>query len=234
MTDGGKPRSEEEAMAKRLFAATVVLLAIPVGANLALSSARPSKAGGWLNIMPPASFAGWTRVEIPPDRPLGKTSQWSVSPAAGIIVCAGDGGHEWLRYDLELGDFEFHVEWRLIKIADKEKYNSGVFVRNNENGSVWYQAQVGSPAAGFLFGENPEGAGLARFNLRAAMKGYPLKEVGKWNTYVIRCQGEKISLWVNGKKTSEFDRCNNPRGYLGLEAEGSRIEFRRLRIKTLP
>ena len=56
---------------------------------------------------------------------------------------------------------------------------------------------------------------------------------GQWNTYDIRCQGSVITLSVNGTKSSEFDQCHNLKGYLGLEAEGSRIEFRNLRIRNL-
>jgi hypothetical protein len=33
---------------------------------------------------------------------------------------------------------------------------------------------------------------------------------------------------------SEFHECNTPRGYIGLEAEGYRIEFRNLRVRELP
>src|SRR5437764_15164996 len=35
-----------------------------------------------------------------------------------------------------------------------------------------------------------------------------------------------LTLWVNGAVTCHFDECNVPRGYLGLEGEGYRIEFR--------
>lgn len=38
---------------------------------------------------------------------------------------------------------------------------------------------------------------------------------------------------VNGIETSEFDACKNHAGYLELETEGSRIEFREMRIKIL-
>ncbi len=61
-----------------------------------------------------------------------------------------------------------------------------------------------------------------------------MKPPGNWHTYRIQCVGKKLTLWVSGTKQSEFDQCNNPEGYVGLEAEGSRVEFRRLRIKPLP
>jgi hypothetical protein len=91
---------------------------------------------------------------------------------------------------------------------------------------------VGSTDGGYLFGDNPESGAVRRFNLRRNLRPQHMKLPGEWNTYRIRCVGKTIALWVNGVKQSEFDRCNNPRGYIGLEAEGSRIGFRNLRIRV--
>jgi hypothetical protein len=198
-------------------------------------SQTASKASGWINMMPGSSLRHWTRIAIPPDRPLKNYSQWSVDAKTHTLVCAGDGGHEWLRYDRrQFGNFLFHVEWRLTRREGTKHYNSGVFVRNNSNGSVWYQAQVGSAGGGYWFGyDNPAVKKPISFNLRSQMTTNPVKPAGEWNTFDIRCQGAKIILTVNGVKTSEFDDCKNLKGYVGLEAEGSRIEFRNIRIKLL-
>jgi 3-keto-disaccharide hydrolase len=193
-----------------------------------------TKAVGWVDIFPASSLKGWTRVAIPPNHPPSPKNQWSVDMADHTIVCTGTEGHEWLRYDRELGDFEFQVEWRLAKVESARNYNSGVFVRNSADGSVWYQAQIGSASGGYLFGDNPLNGSLRRFNLQSTLTQNPVKKAGEWNAYDIRCQGEKITLSVNGVKTNEFDQCRNLKGYLGLEAEGSKVEFRRLRIRTLP
>jgi hypothetical protein len=198
------------------------------------SSEHGAPAAGWVDIFPAPSLKGWTRVAIPPDHPLSPTSQWTVDTAQHTIVCAGDGGHEWLRYDHELGNFLFHAEWRLTKHEGAKGYNSGVFVRTSADGRIWYQAQVGSASGGYLFGDNPVNGSLQHFDLHSILTEERVKEAGEWNTYDIRCQGKKIILGVNGATTSDLDQCNNPKGYLGLEAEGSRIEFRNLRIRMLP
>jgi hypothetical protein len=59
------------------------------------------------------------------------------------------------------------------------------------------------------------------------------KPAGEWNTFDFCCEGKKLILKVNGTVPSEFDKCRNLKGYFGLEAEGSRIEFRNMRIKLL-
>ena len=40
--------------------------------------------------MPNSSFDHWTRVTIPPNRPLPKYSQWSVDAATHTVICAGN------------------------------------------------------------------------------------------------------------------------------------------------
>lgn len=198
------------------------------------SQAAPTPSQ-WINIMPGPSLQHWTRVAIPPDRPLSKHSQWSVDASTRTLVCTGNGGHEFLRYDgRQLGNFLFHVEWRLTPHKGGKGYNSGVFVRNNSDGSIWYQAQVGDASGGYWFGyDNPAVKGPISFNLKSKMTADPVKPAGKWNTFDIRCQGAKLTLKVNGTVTSEFDACKNLKGYVGLEAEGSRIEFRKMRIRLL-
>ncbi len=217
--------------------ATVIVVFLLLGIAMIPSgkSQAAPKPSRWINIMPGAALDHWTRVAIPPDRPLPKHSQWSVDASTRTLVCAGNGGHEFLRYDgRQLGNFLFHVEWRLTQHEGNKGYNSGVFVRNNSDGSIWYQAQVGNSSGGYWFGyDDPAEKGPISFNLKSRMNANPVKPAGEWNTFDIRCQGAKIILKVNGTETSEFDKCRNLKGYLGLEAEGSRIEFRGMRIKVL-
>ena len=42
-----------------------------------------------------------------------------------------------------------------------------------------------------------------------------------------------MSLWVNGAEVNRWRDCEVPTGYVGLEAEGYRIEFRSVKIKPL-
>jgi hypothetical protein len=200
-------------------------------AQAAQTRAAKSGAAGWVNITPATNLKGWTRVAIPPSHSLNPVSQWKLDKLHHIIICEGNRGHEWLRYNHLYGNFVFELQWKLIKVPGA-KYNSGVFGRNNKDGSIWYQAQVGSTDGGYFFGQNPESTKL--FNLRSEIPAQHMRPPGDWNTYRIRCVGKALTLWVNGAKQSEFDDCSNLRGYIGLEAEGSRIEFRNLRVRVLP
>lgn len=205
---------------------------LPGPGTVGASDFLTSEPSGWENIMPRGSFHGWTRVAIPPDKPLDPTSQWSLDRQNGTIVCDGDRGHEWLRYDRELANFLLHVEWRFDNREGLKGYNSGVFVGNSRDGRVWHQAQVGARA--YLFGQTLVHDALSPITQAKPMPVDPLHPIGEWNTYEIRCDGAKITLWVNGILTSEFAAPEVLKGYLGLEAEGYRIAFRNIRLKTLP
>ena len=189
---------------------------------------------GWTDLFPDAKFTGWTRLPIPPTGKLTDVPQWKVDTARRLIVCEGNGGHDWMRCDREFSNFLLHVEWRFTKKAEGEqKYNSGIFVRNSADASIWHQAQTGGATGGWLFGDTLVNGVKQRVNLRSQAKSGLEKPAGEWNTFDIRCDGRTIALTVNGSLACEMTNCEVPKGHIGLEAEGYRIEFRNLRIKEL-
>ena len=60
------------------------------------------------------------------------------------------------------------------------------------------------------------------------------KGVGQWNHYYVRAINGEVRLWVNGEEVSGGNHCQPNEGYLCLEAEGSPIHFRNIRIRELP
>jgi hypothetical protein len=219
-----------------LLARAAVALAMVVVAPVAVAedhrSALERAPSGWKDIAPNERLEGWTRRPVPSTGDLGR-AQWRVDPKTKHLVCDGDGGHDWLRYDRELDDFIFHIEWRYEPVNGKEGYNSGVYVRNSPDGVVWHQAQVGSAFGGYLFGQTLTGNQVTRFNLGKELKSQRVKPAGEWNTYEITCKGSTISVWVNGAVQQEWNGCGFPRGYVGVEGEGWKIEFRNLKLKEL-
>ena len=194
-------------------------------------SALESDPKGWQDIMPPASLAGWTRLPFMTTTPMATESQWKVEN--GMLVCEGDKGHDWLRYDKELGDAIFHVEFRYTKVEGKKGYNSGVMIRNSADGTIYHQAQAGEQGTGWLFGAIMTDGKPVRYNLRAQLKEDRVKPAGEWNVFEVTAQGPKLTSWVNGAVVSEQPNSGTAKGYVGLEGEGFRIEFRNLKIKEL-
>ncbi|MFO0888653.1 MAG: DUF1080 domain-containing protein [Isosphaeraceae bacterium] len=190
---------------------------------------------GWIDMLSSAGpeLEGWKREPIPPGGELSETSQWSLDPATGVLTCQGNGGHEWLRLDQVLTDYVFHVEWRFVPMPGKKGYNSGVYVRNSSDGKMWHQAQCGDGSGGYLFGETLAAYAMKPFNLQKEMTEQRVKPAGEWNTYEFTCKARQVTLWVNGGVTNFWKSCPVPRGYIGVEAEGWRIEFRNVKIKLL-
>ena len=184
--------------------------------------------------MPPASLAGWVRAPFMSTVPMDPISQFTIDPVTGYLLCEGNRGHEWLRYDKELTDFIFHVEFRFTKIEGGRGYNSGVMGRNSADGVVWVQAQAGEGGTGYLFGSAPGPTGQAvSFNLHRDMKDDRVKPAGEWNVFEFKAVGQDITSWVNGAAVSERKDFPVLKGYVGLEAEGYRIEFRNVKLKEL-
>ena len=175
----------------------------------------------------------WTRVAIPPDHPVSNIPQWHIDYAKRQILCDGNGGHEWLRFNKELTNFTFQVKWRFTPVTTPNpKYNSGVFFRNNLDGSIWHQAQT-SLAGGYIFGLTPVDGKPTSFNLQKDMKENRVKPPGEWNVYDIRCVGSTCTLAVNGEVVNTT-QVGLDKGYIGLESEGYQIEFKDMKLRELP
>ncbi len=186
---------------------------------------------GWVDILPPTDLKGCYRVPVPPTGQLGR-EQWHVEKK--LLICDGDGGHDMLLFDQEIGDAIFHIEFSYTKIEGKQGYNSGAYVRNSKDGAIWHQAQFGDAKDGYLFGQTLGTAGQKKsFNLSKQVTDMRVKPAGEWNTLEVTAQGKVLTLWVNGAVTCQFEDCGREKGYLGLEGEGYRIEFRNLKVKML-
>lgn len=203
-------------------------IALPLRSQGTFTDLLAEEPTDWEDLLPPVTLAGWVRVPVPPTDGIREPLQWRRE--GDELVCTGTGQHEWLRWDQELSDFIFHVEWCVP--AGLEKYNGGVGVRLSRYCEIWHQAQT-TPAGGYLFGDSFLEGSIQRVNLRKLMTGNRVKPAGQWNTYRILCQADRIVLWVNGAVVNHWAGCEVRRGYLGLEAEGSAMRFRNLRLKRL-
>lgn len=224
----------------RRFAIVLLCSCILVLSGLGQTkSALESDGSGWTNLLADKSMKEWVRGPLganPIVRAglMSDPSPWKLDPSREILICDGkNAGHELLRYAPELKDFVVHVEYRHVPVEGETRYNSGVYVRTNMDGTVWHQAQA-TLSGGFLMMNTLVKGVTQRVNLQKEMKENRVKPAGEWNVYEIRAVGKQITLWVNGAVTSEFNDCEVLGGYLGLEAEGYGVEFRNVRLKRLP
>ena len=149
----------------------------------------------------------------------------------------------YLRTDEEYSNYHLHVEWRY----PEEPTNSGIFLHTTGPDQIWashYQAQLKYEDAGdFIL----NGVGLKATIGDSTYTGTeevkplipkqnPTNEKaagGEWNSYDIYCKGNTIQIKVNGLLQNTATNLNAQKGGIGLQAEGSRIQFRNLWIEPL-
>ena len=146
-------------------------------------------------------------------------AEWAVEE--GLLTLTGKGGNGWLRTEKKFKDFELSLEWK----TTAEKYDSGIFFRALEPGDPWPKTAI---QINLLKGKEGQGVGL-----KDAPGKPELIKAGDWNLFVLRVQGKSVKLSVNGKDAWTAEEPSMREGFIGLQAEGVRFQFRHIRLATL-
>ena len=111
-------------------------------------------------------------------------------------------------------------------------------VKNPPNEMAGYQADIGDPDYwGSIYDEGIRNRTLVKADMAA------LNQVLKrndWNDYVIRAEGRRVRLWINGLQTVDYTEPETQRaqwGLIGLQIHGGAIaeaRYRDLTIEELP
>jgi hypothetical protein len=127
--------------------------------------------------------------------------------------------NEFLCTEKEYDDFELRLKVKLL--GDAGTANAGIQIRSrriaNHNEMIGYQADMGQHYWGCLYDESRRRKVLAiadRAELDKVLK------VGQWNDYVIRCEGKRIRLWINGCQTVDYTEPDDgieQTGLIGLQ-----------------
>lgn len=155
----------------------------------------------------------------------------------GMIVGKHDGlkYNDFLRTASDYKDFELKLKFRLIN----GEGNSGVQFRSkpvpDSHEVEGYQADIGQNYWGCLYDESRRRKILAQ----APEESLAGLDKSDWNEYVIRAQGNQITLHLNGKKTVDYTEREpgmDVAGFIALQVHsGPRIEvwFRDIQIREL-
>jgi len=127
--------------------------------------------------------------------------------------------NEFLCTTKAYGDFELRLKVKLL--GDPAQANAGIQIRSrripNHNEMIGYQADMGQHYWGCLYDES------RRNKILAQPAGDVLKKALKpsdWNQYVIRCEGRRVQLWLNGVQTVDYtepDESIEQTGLIGLQ-----------------
>lgn len=121
------------------------------------------------------------------------------------------------------GDFELQLEF-----YPDETINSGVFVRcsvNKLSFSECYEINI------WDFHPEPNDRTGAIVSITKPL--VHLNTIDKWNTYKIKCAGNRIKAWLNEELIADVEDDDLEEGYIGLQAAGiGTIKFKNIVIKT--
>ncbi len=179
------------------------------------------------------SLEGWKAVN--PEN----QKYWSVVDG---VITGGDGVHNiptntYLQTIKAYENFEFRCLFRLTGDHSLGLINSGIQYRSiiKDHKIIGYQADIGKGYWGDIYDEHRRGK-LVGGDL-STLK-HILNEDG-WNSYIVRCKGNKHELYINGVKTSEYietDKNIPSKGVFGMQLHSggnAKIEFKNITITEL-
>lgn len=200
-----------------------------------LAEEKPAVEEGFVSLFDGKTLDGWT----PQEKELAEVFKVQ----DGAILANGKFTHLFYTGPVNNHDFK-NFELRL-EFKMGEHSNSGVFfhTQNPGKGKVTrgYECQI----CGQSYAKDPRKTGSL----------YAIEDVkqciardNQWSTYVIRVEGKRITLIVDGKTTVDYTEPENPkrekgregrilsRGTFALQAHdpGSSVWFRNVRVKVLP
>jgi len=193
------------------------------------SAAAPAKSeAGFKPLLDGKSLAGWE----------GNEKMFRVEKGAivGGTLKARIPHNEFLCTTAEYGDFELRLK---VKAVGKG-VNAGIQFRSrripNHHEVIGYQADVGGKWWGKLYDESRRRRVLAGPDAKTQAKAVRPDD---WNEYVIRCQGPRIQMWLNGVQTVHYTEKDDKiarRGVIAVQIHGgppSEAWYKDIRIKEL-
>jgi hypothetical protein len=141
----------------------------------------------------------------------------------------------WLVHKEEFENFELEVE----ALMPADGYNSGIGFRcTGDKKPLGYQCEVANKKSGSIYAIG-KGWVLPKdkneWNAFYKVAGDCFK-VNEWNKFRIRCEGNRIQMWINGHQTADVKDDKYNKGSVALQhhGKGDVHRFRNVRIKKLP
>lgn len=190
---------------------------------------------GFVSLFDGKSLAGWT----------GSLPGYAVEDGNLICVAGGKGN---LLTEAEYSDFVFKFEFKLTpgannglgircpKVAEGNLHIDGIELQILDDTAEKYKTLKPYQYHGSVYGIVPAKTGS-------------LKPLGEWNQQEVTAKGRLVKIVVNGTtivdadldeatKTGTLDGTPHPglarpKGHVGFLGHGDRVDFRRIRIKSL-
>ena len=188
----------------------VVLVSVTIGAAIPPAPVI-AQSEGWATLFDGTSLSGW--------QVLGNAN-WQVGDGA-VTATSGSG---FLVTPRSYADFELSLEFWVDAPA-----NSGIFFRCANPAVIadrnCYEANI--------FDTRPDQTYRTGGIVHIASPSAQIDAGGRWNTYVIRAEGTRLVVTLNG--TTVVDTTNNlfASGPIALQYGAGTVRFRNVRIREL-
>jgi hypothetical protein len=221
-----------------LFSGLMALPLLP-----ACTSTHTASRSGEIDLFDGKSLVGWKSVSMDPQAKLEGT--WSVRD--GLLISTG-APFGFIYKPREFTNFRMVVEYRWP--VGIKPGNSGIFSRINDTARALprcVEVQLMHGSAGDVL--TLQGMGMEqnqerffevkKHELAGDIRGVKKlqdaeKPPGEWNRVEILAQGPVYTVWINGQQLNKASGIETRPGFVGLQAEGGQIEFRRATITPLP
>jgi type 1 glutamine amidotransferase len=154
--------------------------------------------------------------------------------ADGTLTSEGGMGLFWYSGREFTGDYSLKLDWRMT--GDD---NSGVFIGFPPSDDPWtavnngYEIQIDATDAA----DRTTGAVYGFKSADLAARDAALNPPGEWNTYELKVTGERLEIYLNGRKINDFTNTDPARslrqGHIGLQnhGDGDEVSFRDIRVR---
>lgn len=194
-------------------------------------------ATGAIQLFNGENLDGWTLFI--PDKDVDPKTVWTVKD--GVIHCSGKP-HGYIRTNTAYENYKLSFDWRWPENGG----NSGLLMHIQNEDKVWPKSIEGqlmtNHAADFFVidgSEFKEHIDLVKKLGKPDERRVPKKNesnekpLGEWNHYEAVCDGNTIKLYINGLLQNEATETNISKGYIGLQSEGTPIEFKNIVLEPL-
>lgn len=215
--------------------ASVTVVAMALSAAVAedkVEAPKPDK-DGFYQLFDGKTLDGWKASENP--------ATFKVED--GLIVVNGNRAHLFYEGPVNNHDFKnFHLK---AEVKTMPNSNSGIYFHTKYQEKGWpdkgFECQVNN-----TYAKDPKKTG-GLYSVKDVMNTAPVGD-NEWFTYDIIVEGNKVTLKINGKTTTEWEQ---PEGYKGPQGSpgrvldhgtialqghdpGSKVMYKSVAIKPLP
>jgi len=184
---------------------------VATAASIDMESAPNLESAGWVELFDGKNLQGWTQKN--------GTATYCVEEGAIVGKTSQGSPNSFLCSDKSYDDFELAFE-----VMDDPGLNSGVQIRSVskpdfQNGRVHgpqVEIETAPGEAGYIYSE-----GTGRGWISPKQPIQDAYQNDKWNQYLVRASGDRIQVWINGRKIEDLRDAESSReGFIGLQVHG--------------